>query len=833
MQLIETACALRRIHPNAVVSCTELNVIDYNKQRGEFIHRMNVELKERTDTWYRMAESKAARYFAILNEQVKDKTYVPLLTEDIQVWKKNHIRPHALLSLWSRSKKKPNSNDYYKYIRWMSYTGNLNEYLDRSVSYMFMRDLGKALDSPDSRAKIQRIAGSIKKHFIQPGTASGGEQPPFMSLTGVYRWSQKEGIESAAIWVINKIRSVASHIPEGMDAEQAVRKLIKIIIGVVMHVYEDMDGSVLKEERSRRLDEAIRLGYSYGLTYPFIDDLLDSGVLNAVEKERYSHMIRTTLIDGAVPDIGEWHGHNKPLIRFIHAELCGAFEYIKSRQKPDTLHAFYEQSYVFFHSQDTDRVKKLSNEGYSNEELYLPVIIKSSLSRLIVKSVLGASEDEGFDQRTFYYGIYNQLADDFADMFDDLKDGAVTPYTYYLQYKGSRTDLINPFELYWAVICHLIHHVYDGNDKSRDVILSRAINGLKRCKERVGSEKYSEIMDIFFSGQPEFNRLIQHMVQKADNVEFYDKLLRDQMVTMLRNDRLEKEQFAETLSAVRDQINGQLPIPKPSEGPPMKETLIDAVNYSLQGDGKRLRPVLAWVMGVREFGLQASALVPLLRSLEYMHTASLIFDDLPSQDNASTRRGRPTLHQVHNSATAELSGLFLIQKAIEEQASLTGFDPKAVLALMRYSSQKAADMSVGQSMDLHSKGKAMTVEQLNTLSYYKTGIAFEASLIMPAILAQVQEAEMEALKKYSYHAGIAFQIKDDLLDAEGDLQLLGKPVGKDIENNNSTFVTVLGPDGARKAMWEHYCLAMEVLDNMPRNIAFLRQLLNYMINRDR
>jgi geranylgeranyl pyrophosphate synthase len=91
---------------------------------------------------------------------------------------------------------------------------------------------------------------------------------------------------------------------------------------------------------------------------------------------------------------------------------------------------------------------------------------------------------------------------------------------------------------------------------------------------------------------------------------------------------------------------------------------------------------------------------------------------------------------------------------------------------------------------------------------------------------------MAALKKFSHHAGIAFQIKDDLLDVEGEQGLLGKSIGKDAENNNSTFVSILGADGARKALWEHYCLAMEALQEVPRNIVFLKHLLNYIVNRD-
>ncbi len=141
-------------------------------------------------------------------------------------------------------------------------------------------------------------------------------------------------------------------------------------------------------------------------------------------------------------------------------------------------------------------------------------------------------------------------------------------------------------------------------------------------------------------------------------------------------------------------------------------------------------------------------------------------------------------------------------------------------------------MCKGQALDLESKGKQLTLEQLNMMSFYKTGIGFEASLIMPAILAHANKLEMEALKKFSHHAGIAFQIKDDLLDVEGDLNLLGKPIGKDAENNNSTFVSILGVVGAKKAMWEQYCLAMEVLQEVPRNTTFLKALLNYIVNRD-
>ncbi|MEH7011025.1 polyprenyl synthetase family protein [Neobacillus niacini] len=789
---------------------------------------MNKELLINEDSCYAAAEQKASDYFQSLYLQVKQKNYIPLITRDIQSWKHNHIHHQSLFSFFSRGKRKSDPRDYHNYIKYLDYTGKLDNYLDRSISYIFMRDLGKALDSNETQTRIQQVVSNLKNHLL---TSKAAETDTF-SMVGMYRWAQKEGIESTIIWLLNKLKIVSSHIPQGMDPDHAQRKLIKIIAGVLMHEIEEMGIEISPKERSQKLDRAIKLGYSYGLTYPFIDDLLDANVLSDNEKKQYSELIRTTLITGDVPEVGEWAEKNKNLITYVHSELREAFEFIKAKQSPETLKSFFEQSYVFFHSQEVDRVKDLSNENYTNEDLYIPIILKSSSSRLIVRSVINAPDDEGFDNRTFFYGIYNQLADDFADMYDDMKNGAVTPYTYYLKYHDKRTDLINPFELYWTVISNLIHNVYHSNSKACEVILDRAINGLKRFKERVGTKKYNEVMELFASGNPKFNTVIQKMVSKADDVDFFDKLLRDHMITNLKNDRREQEVFQESIESVREQINELLPIPKDETTCLLKEPITEAANYSLEGDGKRLRPIITWIMGINEYKLSQSAIVPLLRSLEFMHTASLIFDDLPSQDNASIRRGRSTLHMVYNNAIAELTGLFLTQKAIEEQASLDQFDSNSVLSLIQYSAQMTAEMCKGQAMDLGSRGKPLTLEQLNMLCFYKTGIAFEAALIMPAILANATELERQALKKYAYHAGIAFQIKDDLLDVEGDLNTLGKSIGKDAENNNSTFVSILGSDGAKKAMWEHYCLAMETLQEVPRNTSFLKHLLNYIVNRD-
>ncbi|MDN4608942.1 polyprenyl synthetase family protein [Sporosarcina highlanderae] len=788
---------------------------------------MYEKFRKEADDCYRRAEEMATDYFKSLSVQLESKTYATTLINDIQTWKQDHIYS-SLLTRFSRGKGKLNPRSYNQYIQWLEFTGKLDGYLDRSISYIFMRDLGKDVNSPDTRNRIRSIVDDLKNQL--PYTSKTDSREMF-SMAYLYRWAQKEGVESSIIWVMDKLKSVSANLPKGMNHDEAKRKLIKIIAGVIIHQIEEMGDQISAKERVRKLDEAIRLGYCYGLTYPFIDDLLDSDVLSDEEKLKYSSLIRSTLITESVPDLGLWVEANKNLIQYIHSELREAYTYIHERLRREAREDFFEQSYVFFHSQEVDRNKNLSNANYTNEELYVPVILKSAFSRLIARSVLSVKEDEGFDNRTFFYGIYNQLADDFADMFGDMEAGAVTPYTYYLNYHEVRKDLINPFELYWTVIFNLIHNVYGSDTKAREIILNRAMNGLKRFKERVGDKKYNEVMAIFATGIPKLDKLIQKMVRKAEDVDFLDKLLRDQIIADFKNERIEREDFVTIAKTVRDQINNVLHIPKTDIISSLEEPIIDAANYSVQGDGKRLRPIMTWVMGVHEYGLDQSAIVPLLKSLEYMHTASLIFDDLPAQDDSSYRRGRLTVHEVYNTAVAELTGLYLTQEAVVEQASL-GFDPKVVLRLIQYSAGKTTEMCRGQAMDLNSKGKQLTLDQLNTICFYKTGIAFEASLVMPAILAGKQEEEIEALKTFAYHAGIAFQIKDDLLDVEGDLELLGKPVGQDVENNNSNFVSILGIEDARKAMWDHYCHAMEALQKLQYKTGYLKQILNYTINRE-
>lgn len=780
---------------------------------------------------YQKAEERARIYLNTLRRQLKQGEYLDRLLQKSKYWKKNHIRND---SIWKAcfSFSEPEQQDSNEYLKWLRITKRLDGYLDRSVAYLFVRDLGQSIEDPKSKQQIDQVVQTLKQ-YIEVASRTDMRNGD-LDLSKLYHKSKELGVEHTMVWLMEKIQHIQRNIPEGIAFDQTMRKLVKVIAGVTMLQYQNMDCNVSQIEKREKLDTAIRMGYYYGITYPLIDDLLDSDrALTKQERDICSKMIGVALEMGTVPAMPQIEGANQKVLQFVYSELKEAFDAMKEHQTDDRRKSFFEKAYVFYQSQENDRSKTLSNPTYTNEDLYLPVILKSASSRLIARSILGNPEDTSYDDRIFYFGILNQMHDDMADIEEDLSQGQVTPFTYYLTHHETRSDLIKPSSLYWAVVNHLIEEVYQDNPKVQEMLLSRAIN-LQKSMMKQNPKRYNERMKALCSESPEWNQILQQLIEHSKDTSFFDKILRQSVANYFLEQGKDGHSFVQTLKVIGQKINRILPVKPDQTDQTLGDTLVRGANYSLEAGGKRIRPVLAYALGVQGYGLKEETIEPLLRSIEYMHTASLIFDDLPSQDNANMRRGRPTLHQhLGSAAAAELTALFLTMKATEEQATLTAFEPQKVQQLIQYSSRVIEDMCKGQYMDLESKKKTLTLQQLETLSFYKTGIALEASLLMPAILASAPDMERTALRNFARHAGIAFQIKDDILDVEGDPRIMGKASHMDAENNNSTFVSVLGLEEAKVQLYDHYFQALEALQTVPRNTAFLKQILQYIVNRDR
>ncbi|WP_227994839.1 polyprenyl synthetase family protein [Oceanobacillus sp. CFH 90083] len=763
--------------------------------------------------YFQLKQEQAQAYFQDLHTQIQQEDFASALTE--MLYQYQHAKKKTWLNV-DQWKQQPGKS----FIAYLAKTGQLDSYLHRSVSYIYFRDLGRDITSEAMQHRIAEVTEGIKNYLYKKE-----QQVPF-HVTELYQMAEKESLEEVFFWVTDKLQRVSAILPEGLDKHEAKRKIMKIIAGVVMHEIEELNERPSKERRRQLLDQAVRTGYYYGLTYPLIDDVLDADILTVSEKQTFAYFIRQTLLTGEVIPIkaDDWQEKHWPFISAVYQELSEAFHYLKSCQPAEGRHNFLENAYLFFEAQELDRQKQLDNAHYTNEELYTSVILKAASSRLIIRSFKPFSEDGNIEANMFHYGMYNQLADDLADFDEDLANKNVTPYTYFVTYHHQNTSFINPFAMYWSVIYYFIDKLYPKKPEMRDIILDRAINGLKRLKARLGKERYHAFLKQF-SFDSHFDKALEKIVNRQQNVAFFDKWIRDQFLDTLKQNQQVKKQFGFKVKGIKEQLEEHLLFDA------KENSLEEAADYSLSGQAKRLRPIMTWMMAKEGLQLPDNLVLPLAKSIEYMHTASLIFDDLPSQDNAPERRGKQTLHEKYNHATAELTGLWLTQRAVEEQAVIKHQDPGRLLELIAYSTRTTQNMCKGQFLDLQAKGKTLTLDELKELSVYKTALGFEAALMMPLIIAGEPDERKQAAKRFACHAGIAFQIKDDLLDVSGDAKLLGKQPGRDQQNNSSTFVSILGKTEAQKEMWKHYMAARKDLAMLPE-MPFFYQLLDYLVLRD-
>ena len=245
--------------------------------------------------------------------------------------------------------------------------------------------------------------------------------------------------------------------------------------------------------------------------------------------------------------------------------------------------------------------------------------------------------------------------------------------------------------------------------------------------------------------------------------------------------------------------------------------LYDAMRYSLLAGGKRLRPVLL-LESCRMCGGDVEGALPFACAVEMLHTYSLIHDDLPAMDNDDLRRGRPTNHKVYGEATAILAWDGLLTAAFETMLEHGGDLPAPrVLAAAACLGRAAGarGMVGGQALDMAGEGHALALADVEELQRLKTGALIAAAAEMGCILAGGGAEARAAVRRYAEKLGLAFQIRDDMLDVEGDEATLGKPIGSDAENEKTTFVTLKGLEWSQDAVERLTREAQEALDVFP------------------
>jgi len=269
------------------------------------------------------------------------------------------------------------------------------------------------------------------------------------------------------------------------------------------------------------------------------------------------------------------------------------------------------------------------------------------------------------------------------------------------------------------------------------------------------------------------------------------------------------------------------------ESLPFEESLIcRSMNYSLNGGGKRIRPVLALAC-VELVGGQPVKFVREAVALELIHTYSLIHDDLPSMDNADYRRGKLANHKVFGEAIAILAGDALLTMAFELLSQPLSIPAERQLRVIREVASAAGykGMVGGQVLDTFNNIEINTIADIEEIHSLKTGALLTAAARLGAILGGGTEKEIEKVTRYAADIGLAFQIRDDILDVIGDSAILGKPNGSDQKLNKKTYPYLLGLEGANTKLRETIESAKEAIQSFGPKAAFLELLADYVAER--
>ena len=262
----------------------------------------------------------------------------------------------------------------------------------------------------------------------------------------------------------------------------------------------------------------------------------------------------------------------------------------------------------------------------------------------------------------------------------------------------------------------------------------------------------------------------------------------------------------------------------PGKLPP---TLYESMRYSLSAGGKRIRPILS-IAACEAVGGMAEDVMPAAIAIEMIHTYSLIHDDLPAMDNDDLRRGKPTNHRVFGEATAILAGDGLLTLAF---GILSGVSNSMKIIHEIALAAGPEGMVGGQQLDIENEGKNIDVKALEELHRRKTGALILAAVRSGGIAGGAAETQLSALTDYGMKIGLAFQIADDILDLEGDVEYIGKSPGKDVKQNKNTYPALVGLAESKIVARNLVDEALEALESFDEKAVPLRMIAEYIVDR--
>ncbi|CAF2775338.1 unnamed protein product [Rotaria sp. Silwood2] len=680
-------------------------------------------------------------------------------------------------------------------------------------------------------------------------------------------------------WLLEQWRDMLRTMPMVFTQAGAFSRLVRTTIGIgLMHLgkcAETMGTTGCLPMNAELMNEhlfyALQTGFYFGVAYAVVDCLQDE--IHNLDNIPLHHFLT---FDN---DKNHQLTPTKTIDRWLHImeQLLSGTDFDRSQlpktpftsmliesfdnlliltESNDTMRGSFNELALLLRSQRMD--KKEMDEYYDDEQLYLGSVLKSHFTYTCTTHLGDMSTAREESERLWVMPFLGQLTDDCRDFNDDIKSKSVTPFTYYASLMKCKepvaNHLLNPFYTFLNICSDI--YLSSNRDSQTGAFLGRRIARTLRSVDVTGDEtSYLQFLNIFCMNNRVlhdycWNKLRKQFPIVTDPEKSFFRALDTSSIKYARTNRKLETYVCENLMKIEDALNIRS-LHSQDETIFEEEVLISAMNYSVKVGGKRLRPLLM-LMVADLYEIELTRILPLTCGIEYLHTSSLIFDDLPAQDNSDLRRGQPSLHKTiinddipHNlcEGRAQLAAVDLIAISmglINHGLIKNGFLPECVNRVVGEISLLMHDLCIGQMMDLRAARVGIgqdnrELDKLDRIAWFKTGKTIEVVMITPVILVQLPSdkhtIELSRIRELSRLMGILFQMRDDLLDVEGG-DAIGKPTALDVKNNTVTYVSLLGVDGTRQRLQQLLAEALQLVDDCwPTGSETVKDVIKYIVNR--
>lgn len=638
-------------------------------------------------------------------------------------------------------------------------------------------------------------------------------------------------------WLIEKWKTTLQIFPINLTENGAFGRLVRTTIGVgIARLYGFAENNE-QDDLDRKFFQALQMGFYYGVAYASVDGLQDT-----LSEQEQNHI-----------DIDKW---------LIEMEKILAGQQFDSKSLPqmpltplllETFHGLVEltsansiteQTFtdlaLLLRSQRIDQKDATKSYKDNNVDIYMGSLLKSHFT-YTATAFMGGVRMINDQERLWTMPFLGQLTDDCRDFDEDLREKVITPVTYYAEHVD---EILNPFFVF-LFVCEDLYLQSQRNTNTGAFLGRRIIRTLRSLQNHL--DRFLTIFTL--KSYPELYNYCSSLQNHFDGVSDPEKsifrFVNKFAKTYAFNHRTIETFAYDHLSSIEQYLTVTTNDENNNNNP-----LIRGINYSLKAGGKRLRPLLLLIMA-QIYNLELERVLPLARAIEYLHTSSLILDDLPAQDNAPLRRGQPTLHMpietdqndVPSSLAegrAQLVSVDLIAYAIElvnDGLLQAGFSYKSINNVTIELSQSMKELCYGQFLDLQAARlkKNLTIDELDNIAHLKTGKAIEITLVCPVILAEQEESSLnktiEHIRQLGKYMGILFQMKDDLLDVEGNTDELGKLAHIDQQNQTVTYASLLGIEKTRERINQMRKQAESIVDDLWPQAGTLRDVIRHVCER--